>query len=162
LHSPPATDITGRDPAAWKLLGLYYAGVYYETADDLRAAMAKADFVRTEKVVVTQSLMTNRTGTPLPYDDEAPPVAYQSQKRWSVDKDQKYVKWMDFEFYWGFNKDIAVTLFDVKYKGERIFYELGLEEALAHYAGSDPKSSHTAFLDSYYGFGPYTYELVKG
>ncbi|TEB24011.1 copper amine oxidase [Coprinellus micaceus] len=155
-------DITGRDPAAWKLLGLYYAGVYYETADDLRAAMAKADFVRTEKVVVTQSLMTNRTGTPLPYDDEAPPVAYQSQKRWSVDKDQKYVKWMDFEFYWGFNKDIAVTLFDVKYKGERIFYELGLEEALAHYAGSDPKSSHTAFLDSYYGFGPYTYELVKG
>ncbi|PPQ88080.1 hypothetical protein CVT24_002552, partial [Panaeolus cyanescens] len=69
---------------------------------------------------------------------------------------------MDFEFYIGFNKDVAVTLYDIKYKGERIFYELGLEEALAHYAGSDPKSSHTAFLDSYYGFGPYTYELVKG
>lgn len=69
---------------------------------------------------------------------------------------------MDFEFYFGFNKDIAVTLYDIKYKGKRIFYELGLQEALAHYAGADPKSSGTAFLDNYYGFGPNVFELVKG
>ncbi|TFK22683.1 copper amine oxidase [Coprinopsis marcescibilis] len=155
-------DITGRDPAGWKLLGIYYGGVYYDSVDDLRTAMNKPDFVRTEKTLVTQSMMTNRTGDALPYDTEAPPIQYQNQKRWTVDKTENYVKWMDFEFYWGFNKDVAVTLYDIKYKGERIFYELGLEEALAHYGGSDPKSAHTAFLDNYYGFGAYTYELVKG
>ncbi|EAU83093.2 copper amine oxidase [Coprinopsis cinerea okayama7 len=155
-------DITGRDPAGWKLLGIYYGGIFYESAAAFRAAWEKSDFVRTEKTFVTQSMMTNRTGEILPYDYEAPPAQFQTQKRWTVDKENKYVKWMDFEFYIGFNKDVAVTLYDIKYKGERIFYELGLEEALAHYAGSDPKSSHTAFLDSYYGFGPYVYELVKG
>lgn len=156
------SDITGRDPAGWKLLGLYYGGGYYETVEDLRAAIAEPGFVRTEKAEVTQSMLTNRTGKALPYDAEAPPIQTQRQKRWTLDKKEKYVKWMDFAFYWGFNNDIAVTLYDIKYKGERIFYQLGLEEALAHYAGSDPKSSQTAFLDSYYGFGPSTYQLVKG
>ncbi|PPQ63631.1 hypothetical protein CVT24_004383 [Panaeolus cyanescens] len=156
------SDITGRDPNGWKLLGIYYCGVFYGDVDDLRAAMKKPDFVRTEKTFVTQSMMTNRTGEILPYDTEAPPILVQTQKRFTVDKKQKYVKWMDFEFYIGFNKDVAVTLYNIKYKGERIFYELGLEEALAHYAGSDPKPSHTTFLDAYYGFGPNVFELVKG
>lgn len=29
-------------------------------------------------------------------------------------------------------------------------------------AGSDPTQSHTAYLDTYYGFGPFAFELVKG
>ena len=136
--------------------------MYYESVDDLRAAIATPGFVRTEKAAVTQSMLTNHTGKALPHDTEAPPIQSQRQKRWTLDKAEKYVKWMDFAFYWGFNNDIAVTLYDIKFKGERIFYQLGLQEALAHYAGSDPKSSQTAFLDSYYGFGPSTYQLVKG
>lgn len=107
-------------------------------------------------------MMMNRTGELLPYDTFPPPIQVQTQNRFTVDKEQKYVKWMDFEFYIGFNKDVAVTLYDIKYKGERVFYELGLEEAIAHYGGSDPKSSGTAFLDNYYGFGPNVFELVKG
>lgn len=69
---------------------------------------------------------------------------------------------MDFSFYISFNRDTGMKLFDVRYKGERIIYELSLQEAMAHYAGSDPFQSGTAYLDSYYGFGPYTFELVGG
>lgn len=39
---------------------------------------------------------------------------------------------------------------------------LGLQEALAHYAGNDPVQSGTAYLDSYYGFGPNVFTLVPG
>jgi hypothetical protein len=39
-----------------------------------------------------------------------------------------------------------MRLYDVKYKGERILYELGLQEAIAHYAGNDPTQSGTAYL----------------
>ncbi len=39
-----------------------------------------------------------------------------------------------------------MRLFDIKYKGERIIYELGLQEAIAHYAGNDPQQSGTAYL----------------
>lgn len=41
-----------------------------------------------------------------------------------------------------------MTLFDIKYKGERIIYELGLQEAIAHYAGHDPAQSGVAYLDT--------------
>lgn len=43
-----------------------------------------------------------------------------------------------------------------------VVYELGLQEALAHYAGSDPVHSGTSFMDGYYGFGRYTFELAPG
>jgi primary-amine oxidase len=39
-----------------------------------------------------------------------------------------------------------MRLYDIKYKGERIIYELGLQEAIAHYAGNDPHQSGTAYL----------------
>lgn len=55
---------------------------------------------------------------------------------------------MDFSFYIAFSRDTGMTLFDIKYKGERIIYELGLQEAIAHYAGHDPAQSGVAYLDT--------------
>ncbi|OWP01446.1 hypothetical protein B2J93_5729 [Marssonina coronariae] len=73
-----------------------------------------------------------------------------------------YVKWMDFEFYTPFSRDNGLSLYGVKYKGERIIYELGLQEALAHYVGNDPIQSGTSYQDTFYGFWRYAFELVKG
>lgn len=42
-----------------------------------------------------------------------------------------------------------MRLYDIKYKGERIIYELGLQEAIAHYAGNDPHQSGTAYLGEF-------------
>lgn len=42
--------------------------------------------------------------------------------------------WQDFTFYYTFSRDTGIRLFDIKYKGDTIIYELGLEEAIAHYA----------------------------
>lgn len=55
-----------------------------------------------------------------------------------------------------------MRLFDIKFNGERIVYELGMQEAMAHYAGNGPGQSALSFLDSYYGFGPNAFELVNG
>ena len=55
---------------------------------------------------------------------------------------------MDFTFYISYSRDTGLRLFDIKYRGERIIYELGLEEAIAHYAGNDPAQSGTAYLDT--------------
>ena len=52
--------------------------------------------------------------------------------------------------------------YNIKYEGERIVYELSLQEALAHGACNDPVQSGANYLASYYGFGPYAFELVKG
>jgi primary-amine oxidase len=41
-----------------------------------------------------------------------------------------------------------MRLHDIKFQGERIIYSLGLEEAIAQYAGNDPVQSGTAYLGS--------------
>lgn len=56
-----------------------------------------------------------------------------------------------------------MQLHNIKYKGERIIYEVGLQEALAHYASSsDPFQGSNAYLDTEYGFGTTTWQLVSG
>ncbi|KAK8069373.1 primary amine oxidase- lung isozyme [Apiospora phragmitis] len=134
------SDVTGRDPSKWKLEGWYYNGVFYKTTEAFRTAYFSPGFEKIGREADGPWAWTER----------------------QVDVERQYVEWMDFSFYLGFTRDTGLAFYDVKYKGERIMYELGLQEALAHYAGSDPWSSHIAYLDSYYGFGTNTYELVKG
>lgn len=70
---------------------------------------------------------------------------------------------VDFSFYISSGRDLGMQLHNVMYKGERIIYELGLQEAVAHYASSsDPFQASNAYLDSEYGFGATAFQLVSG
>ena len=40
--------------------------------------------------------------------------------------------------------------------------QLGLQEALANYAGGDPSQSGLFFLDTFFGMGSRMFELVPG
>ncbi|KAL4785483.1 copper amine oxidase [Aspergillus varians] len=157
------TDVTGRDPSQWKLLGWMYNDIFYETTEEFRKAYWSPGFVKLRPNIDGPWAHTDQRGPVSPKDRKEPPLAVAPEgARYSVDTERKYVSWMDFSFYVGFNRDTGVSLFDIKYKGQRVLYELGLQEALAHYAGNDPVQSSVSYLDSYYGFGPYAFELVKG
>ena len=70
---------------------------------------------------------------------------------------------MDFSFYISSSKYLGTQLHHISYKGERIIYELGLQEAMAHYAAAtDPFQASNAYLDSEFGFGQTGYQLVSG
>ena len=70
---------------------------------------------------------------------------------------------MGFSFYLGFTRDRGLDLHNIKYNGERIIYELGFQEALAHYAAaSDPFQASNAYLDSEFGMGQTSWQLVSG
>jgi primary-amine oxidase len=157
------SDVTGRDPSKWKLEGWLYNDIFYPTTEAFRAAYWSGNFTKLGGNVEGDWARTDKTGPVLPMDNASPPVAVApSGARFSVDPDAKYVEWMDFSFYIGFSRDTALALYDIRHKGQRILYELGLQEALAHYAGNDPVQSGTSYLDAYYGFGPYAFELVPG
>lgn len=95
---------------------------------------------------------TDKAGSDLPYDTLPPPVQIQpAGQRFAVDDEQKYVEWGDFSFYITFTRDTGMRLFNIKFKNDTILYELGLQEAIAHYAGNDPVQSGIGYLDSYYG-----------
>ncbi|KAI9375379.1 copper amine oxidase [Aspergillus egyptiacus] len=157
------SDVTGRDPSQWKLLGWMYNDIFYETTEEFREAYWSPGFVKLTPNIDGPWAHTDQRGTPAPKDWKQPPLAVAPDgARYSVDTERKFVSWMDFSFYISFNRDTGLSLFDIKYKGQRVLYELGLQEALAHYAGNDPVQSSVAYLDSYYGFGPYAFELLKG
>ncbi|KAK2007417.1 amine oxidase catalytic domain-containing protein [Colletotrichum eremochloae] len=156
------SDVTGRDPSKWKLEGWFYNDVFYETTEEFRTAYW-AGLPKAPLNYEGDWTRTDQQGPVMPYDKMAPPVSVApSGSRFAVDQQRKYVEWMDFSFYIGFRRDTGVALYDIRYKGELILYELGLQEAMAHYAGSDPVQSSTAYLDSEFGFGVYAFELVTG
>ncbi|GAB1317381.1 Amine oxidase [Madurella fahalii] len=156
-------DVTGRDVSKWKLEGWFYNNVFYETTDAFREAYWREGFVKNPPNVDRIWASTDQLGSVHPMDTAHPPILVApGASRFAVDRQQKYVDWMDYSFYIGFTRDTGLALYDIRYKGERLLYELSLQEVLAHYAGNDPMNSGTACLDTFYGFGLYTFELVKG
>lgn len=172
-------DLTGRDPSKWNLEGWLYNNAFYNDTQAFRAAFNSPDFVRPGANVDGSWTSTGQQGPVMPHDSSRSPVPMAlGGSRYSLDENQKYVTWMDFSFYIGFSRDTGLTLYDIRFKGERIIYELGLQEALAHYAGkrsrrivwiscssflgADPATSGTAYLDSFAGFGLDAFELLKG
>ncbi|GJN93983.1 hypothetical protein Rhopal_007046-T1 [Rhodotorula paludigena] len=149
-------DITTRDPSEWKFLGWLHNYVFYPTTEAFRDAWDKGLIEKTPRNAGMDQpwIGTDRKGEELPFDNLPPPRQIApGGHRFAVDDDEQYVEWMDFSFYYSFRRDSGIRLWDIKYKGEKIVHELGLNEALAHYAGNDPVQS---------GFGPYAFELVSG
>jgi primary-amine oxidase len=44
--------------------------------------------------------------------------------RFRVDKELQYISWMGWGMYLGFNRDMGLSLWDVRIRGERIIYEV--------------------------------------
>lgn len=132
------SDVTGRDPSHWKLEGWLYNNIFYETTEKFRAAYWSQGFVKNAPNVEGDWATTDQQGPILPFDTAFAPTQIAPEgSRYAVDKEQKYVEWMDFSFYIGFTRDAGMALYDIRYRGERILYELSMQEALAHYAGKE-------------------------
>ncbi|KAF4996189.1 hypothetical protein FGRMN_4637 [Fusarium graminum] len=155
-------DITGRDPTKWKVIGWYYNGQFWPTT----AAFIKG--VETLEQIPGPNVdgpwtSTQQQGGNLPHDDLHPPITVQPEgPRFGLDRKQNYVEWMDFSFYISNHKETGLQLHDIRYRGERLIYEFGLQEALAHYASQDPLHASSAYLDSSYGIGTSQWNLVDG
>ncbi|KXJ85223.1 copper amine oxidase [Microdochium bolleyi] len=157
------TDITGRDPSKWQTTGWLYNNIFYPTLDDLRTAIKDPKFEKLAGTSDQEWAHSNSHGEPLKFDEMPPPtIINQGPPRFAVDAKEEYVEWMDFSFYISSTHQKGLRLYDVRYKGKRILYELGLDEAIAHYAGIDPVQSGTIYFDGGNGFGPTIVSLVRG
>ena len=156
-------DATSFDTDEWTAGQYYYNGVIYDTADDFRAALRDPHFLRTPANndgpwSDTEDFDSSPPGRELP-----PPVSVQPHgPRYRLDREERFISWFGFEFYITTAQAQGLTLFDIRFKGERVMYELGLQEALAHYAGDDPMQGGLEFLDSFFGMGRSMFELVQG
>ncbi|KAF8245031.1 amine oxidase catalytic domain-containing protein [Wilcoxina mikolae CBS 423.85] len=157
------SDLTGSGYDEWSVTGVLYNDIFYPSLRAFRKALFTPGFEILGANVDGSWASTDREGPIMPGDDLFPPIPVAPQgSRYRVDAEKMYVEWMDFSFFIAFSRDTGVRLFDLRFKGERIVYEVGLMEAMAIYAGNDPVQSGTAFFDSLYGLGATAGRLLPG
>lgn len=157
-------DTTGRDSTQWKVIHWFYNNVLYNSTEEFRAAWMSPGFVITppnldgEWTHVDDAANFDRN----PKQHSTTLAADSEKEQFALDKEQKFVSWQGFEFHMAFSQATGLTLYDVRFQGERFIYELGLQEALSHYAGRDPVQGAAKYLDSFWGMGATMFELVPG
>jgi hypothetical protein len=55
---------------------------------------------------------------------------------------------------------MGMSLWDVRFRGERIAYEIKPQECLVQYAGHDPVQGITSWMDRFFGMGLFTRDLL--
>ena len=157
-------DTTGRDSKRWKVLHWFYNNVLYNSTSAFRAAWETPGFVVTPPNLDGEwTTIESSKDHEKQYQGIAASIRDQSFVRnYDLDKEQRFVSWKGFEVYMAFSAVTGVTLYDIRFKGERILYELGLQEALSQYAGNDPVQGAARYLDSFWGMGATMFELVPG
>ncbi|KAF5367943.1 hypothetical protein D9758_004498 [Tetrapyrgos nigripes] len=163
-------DISGTDPAQWKILKIVYNWQVFQ-----------GTLIRNPPLESSSSNhnWTQRTRTGLVRDLDHLPgprsVSF-AGLRFRVDLPTQFVSWMGWSFYLSFDRDMGLSLFDIRFLfdssssnksnhtqpgGRRIIYELSPQEALAQYAGNDPMQTTTAWLDRFFGMGGGARDLLE-
>ena len=144
-------------------MGWLYNDTLYKTTKDFTEAWEQGLLPKFSASIDGDWAHSGHRGDVLPLDNLPPPLAVApSGSRYSYDEDAMYFEWMGFSFYLAFSSETGMSFHDIRHKRERIIYELAFQEALAHYAGTDPVQSTTSFLDSSYGMGDLAIELIPG
>ena len=154
-------DTSTRDSKNWKVLNWFYNNRLYNSTEEFRKAWESPGFEKLSPNLDGDWTTIEDFGTFEGRDQPAPRMT-QETPRYDLNKAESHISWMGFEFYWAFAQATGITLYDVRFRGERIFYELGLQEAMSQYAGPDPVQGAGAFLDSFFGMGKSMFELVPG
>ncbi|KAH7309881.1 lysyl oxidase [Stachybotrys elegans] len=159
-------NCTGTDPSHYRLRGFVTASRLFTSVAELREAYEAGELSNEIKQTRNTDWAMLDYKPELGQRDLESKLAPQSLeiggKRYRVDEKERYVEYMGWSFYVAYTRTLGVTYHDIKYKGERILYELSLQEAAAQYAGFQPKAANTVYHDTYYGLGTYMGTLVEG
>ncbi|XP_057673164.1 retina-specific copper amine oxidase [Corythoichthys intestinalis] len=141
----------------WQVEKLYYNGQYFDTVAELQQ---KYDAGSVKRIIYNEgvdysSLKPKRKPLQL-----SPLQYYTDGKRFSVNGN--HVLYLDWSFSFGLSTLTGMRVFDVRFKGERIAYELSVQEAMSVYGSVTPGMIITKFLDSSIGIGRFAHELVRG
>ncbi|TFK81174.1 amine oxidase catalytic domain-containing protein [Polyporus arcularius HHB13444] len=163
-------DFTGTDPEQWKLLKIVYNHQVFGTIDEFMTAFRNGTLKRLpsrpDQDPTASEWSTRKRPQPFAPRDldhlPGPRSVSFAGLRFRVDRALQYVSWMGWGMYLGFDRDMGLSLWDLRFKGDRIIYELAPQEAMAQYAGNDPMQTTTAWLDRFFGMGAAVRDMIPG
>ncbi|XP_010980122.2 membrane primary amine oxidase isoform X2 [Camelus dromedarius] len=152
-------DHKALDPTGWTIQKVFFQGRYYESLAQLEEEFEAG---RVNVVVVPD----NGTGaswslkSPVPRG-LSPPLQFHPQgPRFIVQGSRVASSLWTFSF--GLGAFTGPRIFDIRFQGERLAYEISLQEALAVYGGNTPAAMMTRYMDGSFGMGKYSTPLTRG
>ena len=158
-------DHSGVDATKWKILKVIYNNQTFDSVDELVNEYNKGTISKI-KIPAPKgkgSLFSSyeRRGDPQPVKPMRGPEMYEPDgKRYTVSG--RHVNYMSWSFDFRVDSNFGLQIYDIKFNGERIIYELSIQEAAATYGGYYPNPSWNNFLDGNWGMGKSSFELVQG
>nr|XP_043907183.1 primary amine oxidase, liver isozyme-like [Solea senegalensis] len=141
----------------WKVERLFYNGQYFDSVEELKR---KYDAGTIKKIIYKDSPNHASLKTRTKPLQIGPQLFYAEGKRFSVS--HNHVLYLDWSFAFGLSSLTGMRVFDVRFSGERIAYELSVQEAISVYGSVTPGMILTKFVDSSIGIGRFAHELVRG
>ena len=162
-------DFAGADVSKWNIKRVYYRGMPFDTVDIL-VFQYDNDNIQKSNIPAPptvyqgeQPLFSSlqRRGIPQPQKPMRAPRMFEPDgKRFSAR--DSYIKYMGWSFYFRIDSVSGPQLFDIRFSGRRIIYELSLQEAISFYSGYSPYFMAANFVYGGWTMGARSVELIGG
>jgi diamine oxidase len=155
------------DIRQWRTDYIWWRGTTFQTMEQFQASASRRqvnlDPKRDPHDVNSTTLFSSMhfRGDPVPRRAQKGPRTFLPDgRRYTVQG--HHVAWQGWEFNFGVSSVTGLHLNDIRFRNERIIYEIGLQELAVFYSGGSPVPLHNAFFDSFLNIGRYTYSLIPG
>ncbi|XP_074079919.1 amine oxidase [copper-containing] 3-like [Macrotis lagotis] len=149
------------DPTRWTVQQAFYHGRYYKNLDHLEQEFERGRVEVVEIAFNSTKRSSSLRPSQVPPGSPPPPLQFFPQgPRYSVKGSQ--VASLFWTFTFSLELFSGMRIFDIRFQGERVAYEVSLQEVLTIYGGNSPAAMITRYLDGSFGMGLFSTPLTRG
>uniref|UniRef100_A0A7M4ELB5 Amine oxidase n=1 Tax=Crocodylus porosus TaxID=8502 RepID=A0A7M4ELB5_CROPO len=153
-------DHSSLDLSQWRVSKVFYNGQYYgdmaQLENEFKQGHVTVDKVQQAPLDGGFSSMRPRAAPAAPF-----PLQYEPRgPRYHIENNE--VVYQAWSFAFGMSVNTGMRLFNIRFKGERIAYEISVQEAMSIYGSNCPGGMTIRYMDGSFGIGRFSFPLVQG
>lgn len=152
------------DPEKWTVEKVWYNEQYFDSVEEL---VEKYEKGLISKIRLPEHDESDLFSTYIPRGHSntrtniyGPKLVEPQGTRYQVDKN--FVEYAGWSFAYRVRSSAGLQIFDLRFNGERVAYEISLQEAIAFYSGDTPAAMQTKYIDAGWAMGTSDFELAPG
>ncbi|XP_072307306.1 diamine oxidase [copper-containing] [Eucyclogobius newberryi] len=151
------------DPEKWTVEKVWFNSMYFDSVEELVESYEQGVLDMPPKLPNQDDIYSTyipRGHSNTPTDIHGPKLVEPQGHRYLLDKN--FVEYAGWSFSYRVRSSAGLQVFDLRFNGERIAYEISLQEAIAFYAGDTPAAMQTKYIDAGWAMGASSFELAPG